>query len=58
MLVKTWSNGVLFRRGTIDAGCGECADLARLAAGDEGAAYTVEAPSDPSAIAAVADATR
>jgi hypothetical protein len=58
MLVKTWSNGALFRRGTMEAGCWDCADAPRLAADDEDAADTVETPSDPRAIAAVADATR
>jgi hypothetical protein len=42
----------------MEAGCWECADVPRLAACDEEAADTVDAPSDPRAIAAVADATR
>jgi hypothetical protein len=58
MLVNTWSNGALFRRGTIDAGCLECAAAPPLAAGDEDAADTVDVPSDPRATAAVAKAAR
>src|SRR5450631_1148406 len=55
MLVKTWSNGALFRSGTIDAGCLECADPLEPVP-DE--ADTPEAPTDPSAIEAAAAATR